>query len=168
MFEDQTERFRQLGETQLRGQATEAILKAKFLTYGLSVATPEYDNDPYDFLVDIGTEILRVQCKTAYVNGDDESTVRFETQSTKVRSDGYERTGYDGDIDYFAVHNPVHQESYLIPIGEAPKGKMEIRVEWPQNNQTKGINWHEDYLLEPWIESTFVDSRATVTSENED
>ncbi|WP_410765656.1 hypothetical protein [Haloferax sp. DFSO60] len=39
--------FEQLGETHLRGQAAEAIVKAAFLRRGIPVLVPEYDNEPY-------------------------------------------------------------------------------------------------------------------------
>ena len=139
-----SERFERLSQTQTRGQATEAILKAEFVLRDLPVLVPEYDNEPYDLVVEVDG-FLRIQCKTAYRNK--EGTVQFETLRTRPRSDGYERDGYCGEIDYFAVYNPVCDECYLIPVESAAAGKMEIRFQQPANNQQIGINWHEDHLL---------------------
>lgn len=141
--------FETLDETQKRGQATEAILKAEFLVRDIPVLVPEYDNEPYDFVIDVGRTFYRIQAKTAYENT--EGTVCFETVSTRARSDGYERDDYEDEIEYFAVYNPLLDESYLIPIDDAAQGKMEIRHQAPKNNQRQGINWHQDYLLDKRI-----------------
>jgi hypothetical protein len=138
--------FTDLDQTQKRGQATEALLKAQFLMRDIPVLSPEYDNEPYDFVIEIDGEFHRIQAKTAYANT--EGTVCFETVSTRARSDGYERDDYRGQIEFFAVFNPVLDESYLVPIEDAASGKMEIRYREPANNQWSGINWHEDYLLD--------------------
>lgn len=146
------EHFSELDETQKRGQATEALLKAQFLVRDIPVLSPEYDNEQYDFIIEYGDSFYRIQAKTAYP-GPRDGTVRFETVSTRARSDGYVRSGYSEAIDYFAVHNPVLSEYYLIPISEAADGKMEIRFVEPKNNQKAGINWHKDYILDTVLES---------------
>lgn len=147
---DALSHFGDLDETQKRGQATEALLKAQFLIRDIPVLVPEYDNEPYDFAIECDSNFYKIQAKTAYDSPTD-GTVMFETVSTRIRSDGYERTGYEDTIDFFAVYNPVLDEYYLIPIADAPDGKMEIRHVEPKNNQRKGINWHEDYLLDQML-----------------
>lgn len=138
--------FKELDETQKRGQASEAILKSEFLVRDIPVLSPEYDNEPYDFVVEMNGEFHRIQAKTAYKNSD--GTVCFETVSTRIRADGYDREDYSGKIDFFAVYNPELDESYLVSIDEAAQGKMEIRFVEPANNQWSGINWHEDFVLD--------------------
>jgi len=147
---DIDQQFEDLAETQKRGQATEAILKAAFVLRDIPLLIPAYDNEPYDFVVEIDSKFHKLQAKTAYRHS--EGTVRFETVSTRARSDGYKRSGYEGTIDYFAVYNPALEEAYLIPIEDAASGKMEIRFQPPKNNQRVGINWHEDYLLDHQLE----------------
>lgn len=117
----------------------------------MPVLTPEYDNEPYDFVAEVNDQFYKIQAKTAYQHS--EGTVRFETVSTRARSEGYERSGYEETIDFFAVYNPVLEEAYLIPIGDAASGKMEIRFRTPKNNQRAGINCHEDYLLDSQLEA---------------
>jgi hypothetical protein len=147
--------FDELDETQKRGQATEALLKAEFLVRDLPVLVPEYDNEPYDFVIDLSDSFYKIQAKTAYPGPKDE-TVMFETVSTKARSDGYERSGYADTVDFFAVHNPVLEEYYLVPVEDAADGKMQIRFVEPKNNQKRGINWHEDYLLDVVLSSSIL------------
>ncbi|MFC7204579.1 group I intron-associated PD-(D/E)XK endonuclease [Haloferax namakaokahaiae] len=138
--------FDQLGETHLRGQAAEAIVKAAFLRRGIPVLVPEYDNEPYDLVIQLGDEFLRLQVKTGY--DSNEGTVTFETVSTRSRANGYERSHYEDAIDYFAVYSPEVEQTYLVHIDDAASGKMQLRYEPPANNQRIGINWHEDYALD--------------------
>lgn len=145
------ELFSNLGEPQLKGQATESVLKSAFVKRGYAVLEPAYDNEPYDFVIDVGEDFLRIQAKTAHET--DTGTLQFETVSTKARSDGYVRDDYAGDIDFFAVFAPVRETKYLVPIEDSAKGKMELRTEEPKNNQWKGVNWHEDYLLDYMLQT---------------
>lgn len=147
---ERTERFRRLDEPQKRGQATEAILKSEFLVRDLPVLVPEYDNEPYDLVVEVADAFYRVQCKTAY--GTDTGTVQFETVSTRATATGYERRSYEGAIDFFAVYNPGDDQAYLVGVEEAASGKMEIRLEEPKNNQRARVNWYEEYLLDTRLE----------------
>lgn len=144
--------FEELEETQKRGQATEALIKAEFIVRDIPVLIPEYDNEPYDLVIEVGDTFYKIQAKTAYPDANNE-TVYFETVSTRARSDGYVRSGYEGRIDFFAVHNPELNEFYLVPVAEAADGKTQIRYVEPKNNQRKGINWHEDYLLDAVLDS---------------
>ena len=146
---ERTTQYEELDEPQKRGQATEAILKAEFVLRDIPVLVPEYDNEPYDFVAELRGDFYKVQAKTAYRNSD--GTVCFETVSTRTRSDGYDRADYIGEIDLFAVYNPVLEECYVVPIEDAASGKMEIRFEEPANGQQVGINWHEDFLLDKWL-----------------
>lgn len=146
---DRTSQFEALDGPHERGQASEALIKAELLSRGFPVLTPEYDNEPYDLVVDLEGDFHRIQIKTAYRNNP--GTVQFETVTTRSRADGYERDAYDGRADVFAVYNPVLDEVYAIPVEDAATGKMEIRFEAPANGQRAGINWHEELLLEEWL-----------------
>lgn len=142
--------FTDLDEPQKRGQASEAIIKSELVVRDIPVLVPAYDNEPYDLVAEVGDEFYRVQCKTAYGGPD---TVEFETVSTRARSDGYQRQGYQGAADLFAVYNPTADHIYLVPVEEAATGKMEIRLTEPGNNQSAGINWYEEHLLETRLET---------------
>lgn len=139
-------RFAELDEPQKRGQASESTPKAEFLARGIPVLSPEYDNERYDFVADVGGQFLRIQAKTAY-RGTNEGAVRFQTHSTRVKSDGDERETYD-NLEYFAVYDPFNDEAYPIPVKEAGSDTMAIRVEPAANGNTRNVNWHEDYQLE--------------------
>jgi hypothetical protein len=96
-----SEQYDGLDEPQKRGQATEAIITAELIARNVSVPTPAYDNEPYDLVAEIGGEFYRFQVKTAY-DGKRDGAVVFRTRSVRTKSEGYEREGYEGKIDYFA------------------------------------------------------------------
>ncbi len=121
-------------------------MTAELLSRGVPVLKPAYDNEPYDLVIELDGQFHRIQIKTAY--RDSESTVCFETVSTKAKSDGYRRDDYAGDADLFGVYAPVPDEVYAVPVSRASRGKMVIRHDEPDNGQQTGINWREDYLLD--------------------
>ncbi|SMO39528.1 group I intron-associated PD-(D/E)XK endonuclease [Halorubrum cibi] len=129
------EQYDRLGEPQKRGQATEAIVKAELIARDVSVLTPAYDNEPYDLAIEIDGAFYRVQAKTAFEATTD-GAVRFRTRSVRTKGSGYEREGYDGKIDYFAVYAPTREETYLVPIEEAGETQMTIRYRPAGNGNT--------------------------------
>ena len=149
---NRSEQFASLEEPQKRGQAAEAIVKSEFVSYGVSVLVPAYDNEPYDIVIEVEGKFHRIQIKTAF-EATTNGAVRFRTRSTRTKSSGYEREGYEGYVDLFAVYAPVCDETYLIPIEHAGDTQMTIRYEQSKNNNVKNINWHEDYLFDEVLPS---------------
>ena len=146
------EQYDRLGEPQKRGQATEAIVKAELVSRGVPVLVPEYDNEPYDFVMEIDGGFHRVQSKTAF-EATTSGAVRFRTRSVRTKSSGYEREGYEGKIDLFAVFAPIREEIYLIPIEDVGETQMTIRYAAAGNGNTKRVNWYEEYLLDEVLPS---------------
>jgi len=149
---NRSEKFASLEEPQKRGQAAEAIVKSEFVSRGVSVLVPAYDNEPYDIVIELEGDFHRVQIKTGFEATTD-GAVRFRTRSTRTKSSGYEREGYQGSVDLFAVYAPVCDETYVIPIEDAGDTQMTIRYEQSKNNNVKNVNWHEDYLLDEVLPS---------------
>ncbi|EMA62392.1 group I intron-associated PD-(D/E)XK endonuclease [Halorubrum kocurii] len=149
---NRSEQFASLEEPQKRGQAAEAIVKSELVSYGVSVLLPAYDNEPYDIVIELGDDFHRIQIKTAFEATTD-GAVRFRTRSTRTKSSGYEREGYEGSVDFFAVYAPMCDETYLIPIEDAGNTQMTIRYEQSKNNNVKNINWHEDYRFDEVLPS---------------
>lgn len=149
---DYSAAYERLEEPQKRGQATEALLKAAFVVRDVPVLVPEYDNEPYDFVVQIEDDWYRIQAKTAYA-GQNSGTVRFETRSTRVTAEGYERDEYDGDIDHFAVYNPHYDEIYLIACDDVPTDCMTIRCRPSERGSPDRVNWHEEFRLDKVLQN---------------
>jgi hypothetical protein len=142
-----SEQYDRLDEPQKRGQATEAIVTAELIARDVSVLTPAYDNEPYDLVVETDGRFHRLQVKTAYDSKRD-GAVTFRTRSVRTKSEGYEREGYDGEVDYFAVLNVKKEEVYLVPIEDAGSTTTTIRYERAANNKRTNVNWHAEYRLD--------------------
>jgi hypothetical protein len=57
------------------------------------------------------------------------------------------RRDYGGDADIFVVHCPDTGEIYALPVAEAPKRGVTLRVDPTANCQAKGVRWASDYAL---------------------
>ena len=55
---------------------------------------------------------------------------------------------YQDDIDRFVIYCWELEQTYLVPIEDAPKTQVTLRVEEPANDQTKRINPASEYRLE--------------------
>ncbi|EMA61396.1 group I intron-associated PD-(D/E)XK endonuclease [Halorubrum lipolyticum] len=142
-----SEQYDRLDEPQKRGQATEAIVTGELIARDVSVLRPAYDNEPYDLVAEVDGGFYRLQVKTAY-DGKRDGAVVFRTRSVRTKSEGYEREGYDGKIDYFAVYNVGEEEIYLVPIEDTGATTTSIRYEPAANNNRENVNWHTEYRLD--------------------
>ena len=131
-----------------KGEMTEAIVLAELVSAGMTVLTPFGENNRYDFVVEMQGKFHRLQCKTGRHEG---GTVVAEVRSTRPRAGGHSREGYQDDIDHFVIYCWELEQTYLVPIEDAPKTQVTLRVEEPANNQTKRINPASEYRLEQKI-----------------
>ena len=124
-----------------RGDETEVKAMQQLIAAGNSVSVPFGDNDKYDLVVDDGTRLYRVQCKTAWRNKDE--MIRFNTHSQTTSEGEYHERTYHGDIDAFLVRHPETETFYWIDIDEASEKKMALRFDAEIDHPS--INWVEDF-----------------------
>ena len=93
-----------------QGEEVEVRFLLKALTLGLAVAQPYGDNVPYDFLVDNGRRILRVQVKS--VTSFDLSSYRLSTARGGRRKSPYSPR----QIDLLAAYIIPEDAWYLLPV----------------------------------------------------
>ncbi len=92
------------------GEAAEAAFLAKASALGFAVAKPWGESERYDFVVDSGRALWRVQVK---------STSRFDGSRYIVKSRGC-RTSYTADqIDFIAAYIVPEGAWYVVPISIA-------------------------------------------------
>ena len=88
-------------DTNLLGTITELKCKTYFLELGYIVSTPD-SPARYDFILDTGDKLLKIQVKTSHVNADNEKII-FKTSSTHITAKGNTKRDYKNDgIDYFS------------------------------------------------------------------
>jgi PD-(D/E)XK nuclease superfamily protein len=114
---------------------------------GFAVSVPFGENTRYDLIIDDGTSLARVQCKTGRLRL---GGIRWATCSSYAHHPNPRmvQRDYIGEIDYFAVYCPETAGVYLIPIAEAQLKRMGIlRVEPARNNQRRFIRLASDYQI---------------------
>ncbi|WP_436346652.1 group I intron-associated PD-(D/E)XK endonuclease [Natronorubrum sp. FCH18a] len=115
--------------TKQTGDETEARIIAALIEAGYSTAIPFGDNDRYDLVLDTGDELLRVQCKTGWIEDD---VIRFKTAS-KTTVDGVATMNdYDSTIDAFAVRCKNTDALYWVPVEDAGKKSTYLRITEPE------------------------------------
>ena len=106
---------------------------------GYAILVPFGENTRYDLVIDNGSRLSRVQCKTGrYRNG----VVLFNTCSTYAHHPNPKQMKrmYTGEIDEFAVYCHELGSVYLLPIDDVTtKSVGTLRVDAPKNNQRSRI-----------------------------
>lgn len=132
----------EISNTLIKGRITEIKVLTYFLKLGYVISTPEIPC-PYDFLLDTGNKILRLQVKTAR---ESEGGFCFNTSSCTHNSNGYIKRTYGNTIDYFCtIYN---DQCYLIPVKICGSKEKKLRLEPTKNGQVSNICWAKDYIAE--------------------
>ena len=92
------------------GEAAEAAFLAKAASLGFGVARAWGDSERYDFILDSGHKLWRVQVK---------STRRFVDSHYVVKCRGNNRRYATGEIDFMAVYIVPKDLWYVVPISIA-------------------------------------------------
>lgn len=134
-----------VSSTLFQGRITEMQCITFFLELGYIVSSPELPC-PYDFLLDVGDKILKIQVKTCHLTADN-SCLEFNTSSMTHNSKGYVNRIYDKtQVDYFSTF--YNGKCYLIPFEECGNYGKKLRLCPTKNGQVKGIYFAKDYLAE--------------------
>ena len=127
-------------DSNLKGTITELKCKTYFLELGYIVSTPETPAR-YDFILDCGDRLLKVQVKTSKSDGE---KLHFETCSSHITREGATRRTYEDKIDYFCTW--FENECYLIPVEECGARGKSLRLVPTKNGQVKNICFAKDYI----------------------
>ena len=111
------------------------------------ISRPIFDNARYDFLLDSGTKIYRIQIKTSRWLDDEHSRFEFNGYSQHSTGNGNKRMRYTNqEIDYFMTEKDGSY--YLYPAKEKGFVMKSLRVIPPKSGQVKNIEYAKDYLFE--------------------
>lgn len=135
--------------TQIQGAITEQKCFLKCLEYGYQVSKPLFDNARYDFILDTGKRLLKIQIKTSRWVDDEHSSFSFNGYSQHSTGVGYKTMKYTNqEIDYFMTER--EDKFYLYPAQE--KGFKEKRLRILPTKNTN-VTWAKDYLFEEVIKN---------------
>ena len=99
-----------------RGELAEARFVAKALSLGFTVARPFGDNQPYDFIVQSGRRLARVQVKSAWTPF--RKHVYQVMTSTGRRTRRGLRPYRARDLDFIVVYIAPEDSWFVIPFRE--------------------------------------------------
>ena len=130
--------------TQYKGCLTEQKCFVKCLEAGYTSSKPLFDNARYDFILDTGNKLLRIQVKTSAWN-EDHSAFSFNGYSQHSTGNGNKRMKYTkAEIDYFMTEKD--NVFYLYPAEEQGFVNRVLRITSKQNQSS--IKWAKDYEFE--------------------
>jgi hypothetical protein len=124
------------------GNVTEAKILAALVQAGYLVSYPLGSGHKYDLVIDDGTRLFRVQCKTGRVR---DGSLIFNGYS--MPGSGARRQSYKGAADFFAVLNPEDDRVFLVPVGEVGESDVSLRLVPTGNGQSRRVRWADGYLL---------------------
>lgn len=129
-----------------KGNVAELAIAKEAADLGLSVLKPLTEHECYDLALDLGSQILRVQCKWANHTGD---VVQIRVSKSRSSRRGYIRSTYQaGEIDALAAYCADLDRCYLLPVSMvAGKHVVHLRTSPARNNQRASINFAAEYEL---------------------
>ena len=131
------------------GEITEQQVAIEFLKLGILVSKPLVQSSRYDFIVDVGHRLYKIQVKTSSPK-ENNSYIQFATSTSHTNTQGTLNLTYsEDDVDFFATM--YENQCYLIPQNECGKRNQRLRLVPTQNGQTKGITFAKDYHLEDMV-----------------
>lgn len=131
--------------TKRKGNITELEIILAFQRLGYAVSLPYGEDEPYDFIADVGGRLIKVQAKTSRSN-DDGETFKFECRNVRYNARGGNHKYYNADdFDYYGTS--WNGQCYLVPISECHNSKR-LRISENRNRRGHQSIWAEDYELE--------------------
>jgi hypothetical protein len=135
--------FDNMLSTNQKGAIAENAIACAAMRLGVGVFRAVSD-ERYDLILDTGQRLLRVQCKTAALNGD---VVLIRCYSCRRTAGGQlKRTYTSEEVDVIAAHCDELGRSFLIPIGRVDgRSNIQLRLRPSRNNQRQRISWADDF-----------------------
>ena len=132
--------------TNQKGAIAESRIAAEALELGFGVYRPVVEGSRYDLIFEVGSELLRVQCKWA-PRIDDVIVVRGRT--SRHTPHGYVRSMYSAEeIDGIAAWCAETQASYYVPIALiGGRASIRLRLGPARNNQESLVHWAAQFRL---------------------
>lgn len=129
-----------------KGEKAQLIVMGEFAKLDIPVLVPLSDNLSFDFVAVINGELKKVQVKSSE-----------ETNSSGARSFSLKRTnwhkktrkGYtEEDCDLIICYDHKTNDLYVLkPEHFVGARSWAVRKEKTKNGQSKGLNFHDDFVL---------------------
>ncbi len=133
--------------TDQKGAIAEAEIVAAAAKCGIAVYKPVSGASRADLIFDVGTRLLRVQCKSAARRGD---VVIVRCYSCRRARTGVVRRLYTtSEIDAVAAYCHELDRCYFLPFERfALQAAVQLRLAPTRNNQFRRVVWARDFEFE--------------------
>lgn len=137
--------------TQTIGNVNELQCMIAFMSLGYDCSIPYGNSSKYDFIVDLGDQFIKIQCKSSHYVRDngiqkDNAFIFSTTTSTSNTKETVVHKYNNQQIDYFATY--FNNKVYVIPFSECSGlSNKTLRLEPPANGMLD-YNKAEDYEIE--------------------
>lgn len=130
-----------LNESKAKGLVTELQCQCFFTSLKYNISIPLGEDCKYDFILDIGNKLLRIQVKTCH---QEENGIEFSTKSTYLTSKGSISSSYmKDDIDFFATY--YNNNCYLIPVEQCGGSSKKLLFKEFSQKNNKNIAHLDEY-----------------------
>jgi hypothetical protein len=133
--------------TDQKGAIAESAIAHTAIKLGVGVYRPLMEGGRYDLILEVGSALVRTQCKWAPMHGD---VIVVRCYSNRRAREGLRRRCYTGaEVDCIAAYCPDLDRSYLLPSARFDsRQQIHLRVGAARNNQRVGVTWAEDFAFE--------------------
>ena len=130
--------------TDQKGAAAELAIAHAAAELGIGVYKPLTDGERYDLIFEIGSKLVRVQCKWAPVEC---GTVVVRCYSNRRAREGLRRRIYTArEADAIAAYCAALGRCFFVPADRFDgHAQLVLRLAPTKNNQRMGINWAEEF-----------------------
>lgn len=118
--------------TKQKGDIAEAQVIAALLKAGKNVLMPFGDRNRYDCVLEEDGRFERIQVKTGRRKGQ---SLQFNSYSVTSENGRVKHVHYKGQIDTFAVYDPVDGKIYLVPVGMCRERDTKLLLTGSSRNQ---------------------------------
>jgi hypothetical protein len=134
--------------TDQKGNIAEAAIALAATRLDIDVYRPVGEGGRYDMILDLGRDLLRVQCKWAARAGD---VILVRCYSSRRSAGGklVTRRYSTDEVDAFGAYSRDLDRCFLLPPELwANRRLVQLRIAPTRNNQARRINWADDYDFE--------------------
>jgi PD-(D/E)XK nuclease superfamily protein len=133
--------------TDQKGAIAESAIAHAAIKLSIDVYKPIQEGGRYDLILNVGSQLLRVQCKWAPRHGD---VVVVRCRSCRRTRDGLRHRAYTAaEVDVIAAYCPDVDRCYVVPAARFD-GRLQLflRLAPSRNNQVMHVNWAKDFDFE--------------------
>lgn len=130
--------------TDQKGAIAESAIVHAAVKLGVGVYRPLVEGGWYDLIVDVGSRLLRIQCKWAPLRGD---VILIRCRSCRRARDGLRHRPYTAsEVDAIAGYCADLDRCFLLTADQFDGHRqVQLRLMPCRNNQHVGVNWAEEF-----------------------